>query len=281
MKRYNIPFLRASQALPVIEAPAEITRPARWPDALPKSRPSAVSAGAAILLHVAAGAALLTVVRLPVVPKLPDEQTVELVFAPPEPVSPEPVAPAAVSDPAPPPETPAPPPEVLAPPPPSPPEPRVSAPEPSPSAAVQATPGEPPPATRARVAQKPALRPRSVAPPHSPERPTITQPVPADASPEPQMDREWQRALAGWLAAHKTYPDEARRSGTEGNVVLRFTIDRSGRVLDVMLVRSAGSSVLDSAAEAMVRNATLPPFTPGMSRDTVTITVQIHYALAN
>jgi protein TonB len=95
------------------------------------------------------------------------------------------------------------------------------------------------------------------------------------------MDREWQRALAGWLAAHKTYPDEARRSGTEGNVVLRFTIDRSGRVLDVMLVRSAGSSVLDSAAEAMVRNATLPPFTPGMSRDTVTITVQIHYALAN
>jgi protein TonB len=95
------------------------------------------------------------------------------------------------------------------------------------------------------------------------------------------IDTAWQRSLAAWLAAHKTYPDEARRRGTEGSVVLRLTADRSGRVTDVVLVRSAGSPTLDEAAEAMVRNATLPPFTAGMALDRVTVTIQIRYALTN
>jgi protein TonB len=92
---------------------------------------------------------------------------------------------------------------------------------------------------------------------------------------------DWQRALAEWLATHKAYPDAARRSGTGGRVVLRFTVERSGRALDVMVVRSAGSSVLDDAAEAMVRNAMLPPFTAGMTEARATVTVQIHYALTD
>jgi protein TonB len=52
-------------------------------------------------------------------------------------------------------------------------------------------------------------------------------------------------------------------------------------VLDVVLVHSAGSSILDTAAEAMVRNATLPPFTAGMPQDTATVTVQMRYTLTN
>jgi TonB family protein len=61
--------------------------------------------------------------------------------------------------------------------------------------------------------------------------------------------------------------------------VLRFTVERSGLVHDVMLVRSAGSPVLDAAAEAMVRGATLPAFTATMPQDRITVTVQVHYAL--
>jgi protein TonB len=130
-----------------------------------------------------------------------------------------------------------------------------------------------------------------VAPPHIVETPVTSQHHPADvpggspAARPPVADApiagEWQRLLATWLAAHKSYPDEAHRRGTEGSVVLRFTVDRSGRVLDVVLVRSAGSSVLDAAAEAMVRNAALPPFTTGMPQETVTVTVQIRYALSD
>jgi periplasmic protein TonB len=95
------------------------------------------------------------------------------------------------------------------------------------------------------------------------------------------MTAAWRQALATWLAAHKTYPDEARRQGAEGSVALRFTIDRSGRVLQLDLVHSAGSAVLDAAAEAMLRDATLPPFPATMPQDEVTVTVQIHYKLTN
>jgi protein TonB len=139
------------------------------------------------------------------------------------------------------------------------------------------------------MAEKTVPRTKPVPSPRVAETPSVTPAHPADApasqptsgpvSAEAPIANDWRRELASWFAAHKTYPDEARRSGTEGNLVLRFTADRSGRVLDVVVVRSAGSALLDAAAIAMVRNATLPPFTAGMSQDRVTVTVQIHYAL--
>jgi protein TonB len=280
MERYNISIQRPPQVLPLAEAPAKVTQSARWPEALSRSRPSVVSASAAILLHVAVGAALLTIVRLPVVPKLPDEQAVALVFAPPQSVSPEPLAPAAMSEPPPPAEISAP--RVV----------QLSQPEPLPPPSEETkSPEAPPPITRPPVVHKTNPRVKPVAPPRIVETPSAIEPHPPDAPPSQPTSRssvaeasiasDWQRSLATWLAAHKTYPDEGRRRGVEGNVALRLTVDRSGRVLHVVLVRSAGSSMLDAAAEAMVRNAVLPPFTVGMSQDTVTITIQLHYALAN
>ena len=283
MERYNISIRRPPQVLPRVEASAEVPQSARWPEALSRSHPSAVSAGAAMLLHVALGAALLTIVRLPVVPKLPDEQAVALVFAPPQSVSPEPLAQAAMPKQPPPAEIPAPP--------------KVPIERPSPPEHLPPPPAEtksseaPPPINRPPVVHKTTLRAKPVAPPHIAETPTTIQLQPSDAPPSQPIPRssvaeapiasDWQRSLATWLAAHKTYPDEARRRGMEGIVALRLTVDRSGRVLDVQLVRSAGSSMLDAAAEAMVRNAVVPPFTASMAQDTVTITIQLHYALTN
>jgi hypothetical protein len=66
-----------------------MTKSARWPHASPKIRPSAISTGAATLLHVAVCAGLLTIVRAPAAPRPPDEQTLALVFAAPQSVSPE------------------------------------------------------------------------------------------------------------------------------------------------------------------------------------------------
>jgi len=63
--------------------------------------------------------------------------------------------------------------------------------------------------------------------------------------------------------------------------VLRFSIDRSGSVLDVAVVRSAGSPVLDSAAQAMLQGARLPPFPPSMPQDRITVTVTIRYTLTD
>ena len=71
----------------------------------------------------------------------------------------------------------------------------------------------------------------------------------------------------------------ARRNGDQGRVVVHFTVDREGRVLDVALVQSSGSQVLDEAAETLLRGARLPPFPSGMAQNQVAITLPIHYAL--
>jgi protein TonB len=63
-------------------------------------------------------------------------------------------------------------------------------------------------------------------------------------------------------------------------VVVRFTVDRDGRVADVALVTSSGSRILDAAAQAMLRGASLPPFPGDMPQDHAIVTVPIRYSLA-
>jgi protein TonB len=109
--------------------------------------------------------------------------------------------------------------------------------------------------------------------PSAPIAPAATAPAPIGA--------DWQHELSGWLAAHKTYPDEARRRGEQGGVVLRFTVDRSGKVLDVKLVSSSFSPRLDDAAQAILRNASLPPFPATMPQERITVTMQIKYRLTD
>jgi TonB family protein len=61
--------------------------------------------------------------------------------------------------------------------------------------------------------------------------------------------------------------------------VMQITVDRSGRVEEVSLVRGSGWDSLDQAAEALVRNAQLPPFPPDMTLRRQIVTVPIHYRL--
>jgi periplasmic protein TonB len=129
---------------------------------------------------------------------------------------------------------------------------------------------------------KPAVRETPAAPvPDGQPTSQPTAPTTPHQSAQAPIPIAWQQSLAAWLAAHKTYPEQARRNDEQGAVVLRFTADRSGHVLNVAVVRSAGSPTLDAAAEAMVRGATLPPFPAEMTEDTITVTVQIRYALTN
>jgi protein TonB len=93
------------------------------------------------------------------------------------------------------------------------------------------------------------------------------------------VDGAWQQALGIWLAAHKTYPEQARRRGEEGRVAIRFTVNRSGRVLDVSVVGGSGSAALDAAASTLLRGAALPPFVASMPQEQVTVTVQLRYFL--
>jgi protein TonB len=205
---------------------------------------------------------------------VPTDLAVEIAFQPSaEPVTATPPEPALV------PLTPEPPLEQM-PAEPVPPEPTQALPSPLPVA--METPQPPRPTPPLRSPPRPPSRPRPtvIAPPAPATQPALP-PAPTNETAPSQMSAAWRQALAAWLADHKTYPDEARRRGAEGSVTLRFTIDRAGRVLGVMLLRSSGSSILDAAAEAMLRGATLPAPPATMTQDTFTVTVQVRYALAN
>ena len=89
----------------------------------------------------------------------------------------------------------------------------------------------------------------------------------------------WRLALAGWIAARKSYPLAARRRGTEGVVTLRFTVERSGQVVEVAVIRSSGSETLDDAALAVLRAAQVPAFPPEMTQARTTETVNLGYSL--
>ena len=136
------------------------------------------------------------------------------------------------------------------------------------------------PAVRARKAEPDpdaAPSPASAALPAVSAPPSQAAP-PVQQAPSPEAAGAWRSALAAWLQKHRTYPDAARRDDAEGRVVVRFTIDGAGLVTAVVLVGSSGSTVLDEAAQTLLRGAHLPP-PPAPAPDHLSVTLPIRYTL--
>jgi periplasmic protein TonB len=96
----------------------------------------------------------------------------------------------------------------------------------------------------------------------------------------PVVSASYSLALSAWLENHKRYPDGARERGEEGRAVLRFRVDRSGRVLDFALLQSTGHPDLDASIDQMMRGANMPPFPADMVAAEVEVSVTIRFALA-
>jgi protein TonB len=189
---------------------------------------------------------------------------------PPEPEPPPPPEePVAATEPPPPIEVPAP--VVEPPPPPTPPKPEV---KPLPKPAVRRVDRPPTRAAAASAPSQPA--PAAVAPPQTAYAPT---PVPAPV-PSVEVSPGYRALLSAWLESHKRYPDSARQRGEEGRAVLRFVIDRGGRVLDFAVAQSTGHPDLDASLEEMMRGAVLPPFPAGMTQPRIDVSVTIRFSLA-
>jgi TonB family protein len=103
-------------------------------------------------------------------------------------------------------------------------------------------------------------------------------PPPAPASPE-RSSPSWLAGVSAWLLAHRSYPEMARRLRQQGTVVVHFTVDREGHVLEVSLVRGSGTEALDQAAQELLRSAHLPAFPPDMNLPQQSVTVPIRYRL--
>jgi len=87
----------------------------------------------------------------------------------------------------------------------------------------------------------------------------------------------WQARVASHLERRKRYPSAARRQGQQGTAQVRFTIDASGNVQSVSLVRSSGVALLDEEVVALVRRASpVPAPPPGVNR---TIVVPIRFSM--
>jgi protein TonB len=186
-------------------------------------------------------------------------------------------------EPVPPPEPEPPPPPIEPPPPaaespapvvvpPPPPEPRKLAVRPPPKP-VHPRPERAQPSAAAAPSQ-PA--PAAVAAPQTAYAPT---PVPAPV-PSAEISPGYRALLSAWLESHKRYPDAARQRGEEGRAVLRFAVDRSGRVLDFAVAQSSGYADLDASIEEMMHGAMLPPFPPNMTQPRIDVSVTIRFSLA-
>jgi len=86
--------------------------------------------------------------------------------------------------------------------------------------------------------------------------------------------------LRGYIRSITEYPTsgDARRLRPEGSSVVRFTLDRDGGLKSAEIERSAGSTILDKQALAIVRGGRYPAWPAEAWADsrehTFTVTVQ-------
>jgi periplasmic protein TonB len=233
-------------------------------------------------IHVALIALLFFAPLTVSAPPPPDlSNAVSVVFAPPPPPPAPPTPPQPVVQPPPPepePEPP-PPPQVVEQPPP-PPAPIAETPPPKPP--------EPKPIPKPRPRPQPVQQVQQPPVQQLPVQQQLPLPLSNQASQmasipppaAPTISPDYRTLLSGWLEAHKRYPEDARQRGEEGRAVLRFRVDRYGRVLDYAVVSSTGYADLDQSVENMMRGATMPPFPPSMPEPEIEVSVTIRFGLA-
>lgn len=88
----------------------------------------------------------------------------------------------------------------------------------------------------------------------------------------------WQKSLLSHLNTHKRYPSEARARGQQGTVKVQFTIDRTGKVIESLVLTSADAGALDAEALAVLRRSSPLPAPPdSMPGETITLILPIQF----
>ena len=93
------------------------------------------------------------------------------------------------------------------------------------------------------------------------------------------LGADWRSAFMAWLREHGYYPRQAAEAGEDGTAVVRFTVDRTGRVSGLQLIGRSGSIWLDAGAQALLRGRSVPPFPTSTREDSAEIDLTINYIL--
>jgi protein TonB len=82
------------------------------------------------------------------------------------------------------------------------------------------------------------------------------------------------------LERNKKYPPRAKRDEIEGTATVRFTINRTGEVVAVSVVKSSGKPILDDEVMALLKRVNpLPKFPDALTDPTMTLTAPIQFKL--
>ena len=76
-----------------------------------------------------------------------------------------------------------------------------------------------------------------------------------------------------WLAKNIQYPEDCKKKGTEGRVIVQFVVDKDGSVMDAKVVRSI-DPLLDKEALRVVN--LMPKWKPGKNQGEA---VRIRYTI--
>jgi len=177
-------------------------------------------------------------------------------------------------------ETPQPAPQPVAvetPPPPKP----VPQPVPKPQPKPKVKPKVEPKPTPMPVAEAPS---QIAAPAPEPTPPAPPQPAPQPAAPaigKPSMDLAAPKNVAHLSCniAQPDYPSMSRRRGETGTAVIRLTVGLSGKIENVTLQKSSGSSRLDDAALEAVRGSACSSYKENGEAIRATATVPFVFSL--
>jgi protein TonB len=141
------------------------------------------------------------------------------------------------------------------------------------------------------VSEAPAVRQTEAAPqPAAIPEPALAEPLPApslpvaarpaDVAPPVQATATYFSQLKGWLNRNKRYPTAAKKARQQGVVIVNFTIDRRGMLLDSHVEKSSGHALLDDAALALLqRAAPMPRIPESMGLQVLSISLPIDYSL--
>lgn len=105
--------------------------------------------------------------------------------------------------------------------------------------------------------------------------PQVQEKKPTLSPPADQLSRYFA-LVKGIIESKKRYPEEAKRRGEEGTVVVSFTIDESGNPVNVRLASSSGSSSIDNETLRLIRSLKFPPPPDGKP---LNLRVEVEYQL--
>jgi protein TonB len=96
----------------------------------------------------------------------------------------------------------------------------------------------------------------------------------------PDLLRAYTAQIQRKLNRYKKYPPEARAQALAGSVSVNFTVSSQGQIISARLVRGSGHQALDREAMALLnRVSPLPPIPPDLHRNTINLSVPVHFSV--